>query len=107
LHSSYLGIWIGFKICILYNLNGEFSLFRKIFQQYLGFERLNDFLEQCFPTFFGSWHPHLVMKIFGGTLTLFYRYKDQVILKIGGTLALAHGPCVPCAAAVGNHCFRV
>jgi len=42
-------------------------------------------LGQCFPTFFGSRHPYLVMKIFGSTLSLFHRFKDQVILKIGGT----------------------
>jgi len=40
---------------------------------------------KCFPTFFGSWHPYLVMKIFCGNLSLFHRYKEQVILKIGGT----------------------
>jgi len=46
---------------------------------------IRDTLGQCFPTFFGSRHPYLIMKIFGGTLSLFHRYKDQVLLKIGGT----------------------
>ena len=29
--------------------------------------RKSQLLEQCFPTFFGSRHPNLVVKIFGGT----------------------------------------
>jgi len=42
------------------------------------------YLDQCFSTFFGSRHPYLVMKIFGGTLSFFPRFKDQVMFKIGG-----------------------
>ena len=34
-------------------------------------------LDQCFPTFFGSRHPYLVLKIFGGTPGRFISFKDQ------------------------------
>ena len=47
-------------------------------------------LTQCFPTFFGSRHPYLVMKIFSGTPRCLNRYKDKGIVIIGGTLAPAH-----------------
>ena len=44
------------------------------------------FLYQCFPTFFGSRHPYLVLKVFGGTLGWFIRYKYQGIVTTGSTL---------------------
>ena len=51
---------------------------------------------QCFPTFFGSGHPNLVLKIFGGTPSWFNRYKDQGIVTIGGTPGTSSWhPCVP------------
>ena len=40
---------------------------------------------QCFPTFFGSKHPYLVIKIFGGNPSWFSRFKDQGIVTIEGT----------------------
>jgi len=42
-------------------------------------------LRQCFPTFFGSRHPYLFLKRFGGTLNWLNRYKGQEILTIRGT----------------------
>ncbi len=44
-----------------------------------------DTLNQCFPTFFGSRHPHKVMKIFGGTHSQLIRSTDQGMIAIGGT----------------------
>ena len=53
-------------------------------------------LDQCFPTFFGSRHPYVVLKIFGGTPSRFNRYKDQGIVTIGGTpVTCSRHPCVP------------
>ena len=46
---------------------------------------IRDTLGQCFPTFFGSQHPYLVIKIFWGTPSWFDRYKDKGILEFGGT----------------------
>ena len=43
------------------------------------------FLDQWFPTFFGSRHPYLVLKLSGGTPSGLIRYKDQGIVIIGGT----------------------
>jgi len=40
-------------------------------------------IEQCFTTFFGSWHNFLVMKIFGGSPSEFNRYKDHEIVAFG------------------------
>ncbi len=53
-------------------------------------------LDQCLPTFSCSRHPYLVIKIFGGTPNWYYRYKDQEIITIGGTLVCGGTP-------VGNH----
>jgi len=38
-------------------------------------------LYQCFPTFFGSRHPYILMMTFRGTPRWFNRYKDQGILR--------------------------
>ena len=57
-------------------------------------------LTQCFPTFFGSRHPYLILKIFGGTPNWLNRYKDQGIGTFGGTLVCRGTP-------VGNHCSMV
>ena len=53
-------------------------------------------LNQCFPAFFGSRHPYIVLKIFGDTPSWFDRYKDQGILTFGGTPGtISRNPCVP------------
>ena len=54
-------------------------------------------LEQCFPTFFGWRHPYLVSNIFGGIPGWLIRYKDKLIITIGGTLVCRGTP-------VGNQC---
>ena len=53
-------------------------------KQVKGFE-LSNTLKQGFSTFFGSRHPSLVLNIFGGTSNWLIRYKDQLIITIGGT----------------------
>ena len=42
-------------------------------------------LEQCFPTFFGSRHPYVILQIFDGTPGWIFKYKNQGIATIGGT----------------------
>ena len=42
-------------------------------------------LDQCFPTFFSSRHPYIVLKISSGTPSWFIRYKDKGIVRNGGT----------------------
>ncbi len=37
----------------------------------------------CFPTFFGAWHPYLVLKIYGKTLDRSNRYKDKINVSNG------------------------
>ena len=54
---------------------------------------LFDPLSQCFPTYFGSRHPYLELKLSGGTPSGFIRYKYRGIEIIRGTL-------------VGNHCLK-
>ena len=49
-------------------------------------EEEDNYLHQCFPTFFGSWHLNLVLKVSGGTPSGFIRYKDQWVVIIGDTL---------------------
>ena len=52
--------------------------------------------EQCFPTFFGSRHPNLVLTISGGTPGWFLRHKDQGIEIVGGTPGtFSRHPSVP------------
>ena len=48
-------------------------------------------LIRYFPTFFASWHPYKVKKVFGGTPRWLNRSKDQGIARIviiGGTPAI-------------------
>ena len=45
----------------------------------------NKKLGAVFPTFFGSWHPYLVLKISDGNPSWFIRYTDQEIVTIDGT----------------------
>ena len=42
-------------------------------------------LDQCFPTFFGSRHPYLELKLSGASSSGFIRYKDQGIKISRGT----------------------
>ena len=52
-------------------------------------------LQQCFPTFFDSQHPYVVLKIFCGTPSWFNRYTNQGIVAIGGTPDTnSRHPCV-------------
>ena len=66
-----------------------------------------DFLRQCFPTFFCSRTPYLVMNIFGGTPSWFDRSKDQGIVTLGDTPGTSS--LHPCGSntPVGNHCSKV
>ena len=43
------------------------------------------FSDSVFQPFFGSWHPYLALRGFGGTTSWSYRYKDQGIVIFGGT----------------------
>ena len=60
--------------------------------------------EQCFSTFFDSWHPYIVMKIFGGTPNWFNRY---IKIEEFEHLALAHDTLMCRGTTVGNHWLKV
>ena len=71
-------------------MNIRFKELTEVIRQRLGAGILNRgatafILGQCFPAFFDSRHPYFAMKIFGGTPSLFDRYKDQGVLTFGGT----------------------
>ena len=56
-------------------------------------------LEQCFPTFFGSQHPYLVLNRTAGTASWFIRYKGQGTKNYKLALLVATAHVIP----VGNH----
>ena len=64
-------------------------------------QHFRESLDQCFPTFFGSRHHYLELKIFGGTPSWFNRDKDQGIGSIGGTPCTSTLVCG--GTPVGNH----
>ena len=64
-------------------------------------------LDQCFPTFFCSRHPYLVLRIFGDTPSWFKRYYDRGIVTIGCTPSPAYGTLMRRGIPVGNHCSRL
>ena len=61
-------------------------------------------LHRCFPTFFDSRHPYVVLNIFGSTPNWFNMYKDQGIFTICVPLKPTHGTLVCRGTPVGNHC---
>ena len=65
--------------------------------------RYVDDVEQGFPTFFGSRHPYLVVKVFGGTPSWSHRYKTKELSFLAAPLALARGTLVFRGTPVGNH----
>jgi len=64
----------------------------------------NNPLCQCFRTFFGSRHPYIVFKIFGGTLASLIGIKIREMQQLAVPLALVHGTLVCRGTPVGNHC---
>ena len=61
-------------------------------------------IQQWFTTFFGSWHPYIVINIFGRTPGWFIRCKDLRIVTIGCTHNTNSRHLCVTRTPVGNHC---
>ena len=62
-------------------------------------------LEQCFPTFFGSRHPCMAKKGFGGTVSYNVLVEKVSSSIFGGTPRTFQGIQGCCGTPVGNHCL--